>query len=112
MIDLRTRLVPVLALALAGCVMCNDFPQIAVDVEVIDERGAPIDDAEIACSRDGGPFQDWCNGPPGRYTVRVTRGDQVVEREVDVGLSGDPACEQPETEHVTIVLPEPDQSAP
>ena len=112
MIDLRTRLVPVLALALVGCVMCNDFPQIAVDVEVIDESGAPIDDAEITCSRDGGPFVNNCNGPPGRYTVRVTRGDQVVEREVDVALSGDNQCQQPETEEVTIVLPDPDESAP
>ena len=102
---------PAWILALVACTTCPDVPSIAVVVFVEDESGGPIDDAEVECAFEDEPFGPCGAGQePGRYTVRVTRGDQVVEREVDVPLGGSQECNLPDTQYVTIVLP--DESEP
>lgn len=94
--------------SLVGCDACPQPPLVAVTVAVTDDAGDPIDDVEVECAFEDEPFERGdCIGRPGHYTVRVTRGDQVVEREVDVEVDGRPQCNLPDTQRVTIVLPDP-----
>ena len=101
---------PALAgLLLAGC-GCADILVYAVAVDVRDGTGAAISDFELECTLDGQPIEatESACGPlvAGRYGVRVTRGEQVIERELDVawapGARDD--CRFPDTRMLTVVF--------
>ena len=96
---------------MAGCTVCSAEARTSVRVSVEDADGAPLDVDTVTFSnpgefteRDCTQFAvgDWSCGQEaeGNLVVRVTRGAQEVEREVDVSAD---RCHV-ETEEITVVL--------
>lgn len=103
---------PALASLLVGGCGCPDILVYAVAVDVRDGTGepVPVSDFHLECTLDGEPIEAsetaCAHSVAGLYGVRVTRGEQVLERELDVawapGARDD--CRFPDTRVLTIVF--------
>lgn len=102
-------------LALAACdptLVCDLDRISAINVVVVDNLGARVDDAVVRASRDGGPEQDCvvggagvtCGFEPGDYLIRATKpGHNTAEAFVGVAAA-DGECGHPTPESLSLTL--------